>query len=148
MFKESPWYMIRLPTFCNLQEVFEGLEKANDVAEAINAEELLFGMPLTKFPQIQVLTSQLDPLYKLWSIADLFKVNEEIWMTAKLNSLDIEKIEGEVNSPPVFRHQKSHMEKRKRKNSFLYNNHESSTIDLSFFFFFFSFLKIGLGIHL
>lgn len=76
------------------------MENANDVAEAINVEELLFGMPTTKFPQIQVLTSQLDPLYKLWSIADMFKVNEELWMTAKLNSLDIEKIEGEVSSPP------------------------------------------------
>lgn len=90
------------------------MEKANDVAEAINVEELLFGMPTTKFPQIQVLTSQLDPLYKLWSIADLFKVNEEIWMTAKLNSLDIEKIEGEV-SRPRFRSSKITHGKKKIK---------------------------------
>jgi hypothetical protein len=91
------------------------LETANDVAEAINVEELLFGMPTTKFPQIQVLTSQLDPLYKLWSIADLFKVNEEIWMTAKLNSLDIEKIEGEVSRPPFSFIEKLAWKKRKEK---------------------------------
>lgn len=72
------------------------MENANDIAEDINAEELLFGMPTTKFPLIQLLTSQLDPFYKLWTIADLFKRNEETWMTATLKSLDTEKIEGEV----------------------------------------------------
>lgn len=75
----------------------KGLEGANDVADNINAEELMFGMPLTKFPQIQVLTSAIVPFFQLWTIADAFKVNEEQWMTAKLNTLDSEKIENEVN---------------------------------------------------
>jgi len=74
----------------------KGLEGANDVADNINAEELMFGMPLSKFPQIQVLTQQIVPYYQLWTIADAFKVNEELWMSAKLNTLDSEKIENEV----------------------------------------------------
>lgn len=57
----------------------------------------MFGMPLTKFPQIQVLTSAVVPFFQLWTIADAFKVNEELWMTAKLNTLDSEKIENEVD---------------------------------------------------
>ena len=80
----------------------EGLEGANDVADNINAEELMFGMPLTKFPQIQILTSAIVPFFQLWTIADAFKVNEEQWMTAKLNTLDSEKIENEVNFNLIF----------------------------------------------
>jgi hypothetical protein len=80
----------------------EGLEGANDVADNINAEELMFGMPLTKFPQIQILTSAIVPFFQLWTIADAFKMNEEQWMTAKLNTLDSEKIENEVNFNLVF----------------------------------------------
>ncbi|KAG0598749.1 hypothetical protein M758_12G097900 [Ceratodon purpureus] len=79
-----------------LNAMHKGLEGANDVADNINAEELMFGMPLTKFPQIQVLTSAIVPFFQLWTIADAFKVNEEHWMTAKLNTLDSEKIENEV----------------------------------------------------
>ena len=75
----------------------KGLEGANDVADNINAEELMFGMPLTKFPQIQVLTNAIVPFFQLWTIASDFKNSEEQWMTAKLNTLDSEKIENEAS---------------------------------------------------
>ncbi|XP_073385492.1 uncharacterized protein [Physcomitrium patens] len=79
-----------------IRMISEGLASANEVSDNINGEELLFGMPLSKFPQIQVLLLAVVPYFQLWSIADTFKESEEHWMTAKLNSLDSEKIENEV----------------------------------------------------
>lgn len=78
------------------QDLSKGLEAAIDTAESINTEEGYFGMPPMRFPQIQQLTSALDPYLKLWSIADTFKRSEEEWMISWLNKLDTEKIESEV----------------------------------------------------
>ncbi|BFI29560.1 dynein axonemal heavy chain [Marchantia polymorpha subsp. ruderalis] len=77
-------------------DLSKGLEEALDIAELINTEEGYFGMPPSRFPQIQTLTTALEPYLKLWGIAHSFKTNEEEWMIAWLNTLDTEKIEGEV----------------------------------------------------
>lgn len=82
-----------------MQELAHNLEEAQNTSESINAEEILFGMPPMRFPQIQQMTSQFEPFLKLWSIADGFKKSEEEWMVSNFSSLDVEKIEGEVRYP-------------------------------------------------
>ncbi|KAL2633853.1 hypothetical protein R1flu_005332 [Riccia fluitans] len=77
-------------------DLSKSLEQAVDTAELINTEEGYFGMPPSRYPQIQTLTSALDPYLKLWGIADQFKRSEDEWMVAWLNALDTEKIENEV----------------------------------------------------
>ncbi|KAL3693679.1 hypothetical protein R1sor_007330 [Riccia sorocarpa] len=77
-------------------DLSKSLEQAIDTAELINTEEGYFGMPPSRYPQIQTLTSALDPYLKLWGIADQFKRSEDEWMVAWLNALDTEKIENEV----------------------------------------------------
>ena len=72
------------------------LGEAQINSENLNSEEQLFGMAPTKFIQIQQMITALDPFLKLWKIAGSFKKCEIEWMSVPFFSLDMEKIENEV----------------------------------------------------
>ena len=72
------------------------LAEAQVNSENLNSEEQLFGMAPTKFTQIQQMVTALDPFLKLWKIAGSFKKCEAEWMSVPFFSLDMEKIENEV----------------------------------------------------
>lgn len=72
------------------------LAQARDTAEAINAEETLFSLPVTKFAQIAHMKDGLDPYLKLWGTAAGFKTSEQEWMNSPFMTLDPEKIDNEV----------------------------------------------------
>ena len=74
------------------------LGEAQVNSENLNSEEQLFGMAPTKFIQIQQMITALDPFLKLWKIAGSFKKCEIEWMSVPFFSLDMEKIENEVET--------------------------------------------------
>ncbi|EFJ27757.1 hypothetical protein SELMODRAFT_94851 [Selaginella moellendorffii] len=82
----------------DVTDLNNGLQAALETSEALNAEETLFGVPPTKFTQIQQMITALDPFFKLWTVGANFKRLEEEWMSAPFFSLDTEKIEGEVST--------------------------------------------------
>lgn len=74
------------------------LARARDTAEAINAEETLFSLPVTKFAQIAHMKDALDPYLKLWGTAAGFKTSEQEWMNSPFMTLDPEKIDNEASA--------------------------------------------------
>eukprot|EP00898_Chlorokybus_atmophyticus_P008353 jgi/Chlat1/8519/Chrsp80S07812 len=81
------------------REVARLLEEAGTAAEALNAEEALFSLPVTRFgPQIQALTSAVEPFFKLWTTAAAFKESESEWMNAPFSALDPKRIESDVSA--------------------------------------------------
>eukprot|EP00854_Cymbomonas_tetramitiformis_P002297 gene2297-3019_t len=72
------------------------LKEAQAEADEINAQEMLFGWPKSKFNQIASMVSRLDPYLSLWTICSSFHASYAVWMNGPFSRLDPEEIESDV----------------------------------------------------
>ena len=74
----------------------DNLAAALTESEDINVQERLFGWAPTKFGQVGVLTTKLEPYRKLWTICQSFFKGVQMWMNGPFSHLDPEQIEESV----------------------------------------------------
>ena len=74
------------------------LEKGRERAAQTNAREELFGWPQTEYPQLNELTTALEPYLNLWTTAVNFQRAFPVWMEGPLLQLSPEQVESDVAS--------------------------------------------------
>lgn len=88
---EVPFYIKKV------QGLTKQLVAAQETISTFNREELLFGWPLTTYPQRKVIMQTLEPFSNLYTLAVSFQKTFKKWMDGSLLELEAEVIETELD---------------------------------------------------
>eukprot|EP00842_Homolaphlyctis_polyrhiza_P004671 jgi/Hompol1/5204/HPOL_004223-RA len=89
---EMPFYVKKV------QALAKQLQTAQETVAGFNKEELLFGWPITTYPQRKLILANLEPFQALYTTAVNFQKSYKKWMDGNLLELDAELIEQEIDS--------------------------------------------------
>eukprot|EP00794_Sanderia_malayensis_P007414 gene7414-8234_t len=80
----------------DVQAVQRKITELAETIEFINEEEDLFKWEVTTYPEIEILTSAIEPYLKLFSLVVKWQRSEKKWMDGAFLDLNAENIEAEV----------------------------------------------------
>ncbi|XP_014471742.1 PREDICTED: dynein heavy chain 12, axonemal [Dinoponera quadriceps] len=81
----------------DMRKMMRQLERMEQRARAINAEESLFQFPLTQYPRIQELRDNILPFYHLIYKAYQWQRDRALWLDGPFEYLDVQYIEDKIN---------------------------------------------------
>lgn len=81
----------------DMRKMVRQLERMEQKAEWINAEEALFQFPLTLYPRIKELRENILPFYNLIYRGYQWQRDRGIWLDGPFEYLDVQHIENKLN---------------------------------------------------
>lgn len=80
-----------------MRKIMRQLERMEEKAKWINAEETLFQFPLTSYPRIKELRENILPFYNLIHRGYQWQRDHGIWLDGPFEYLNVQHIENKLN---------------------------------------------------
>ena len=95
-------YSLAMKCAHRIYSLRENLDRSKERVQSFVDRERLFGMDVSDYSAVEVMSEAFEPFYKLWTSAIDFKHSEEEWLTGMVQRLVAEEIEackGEDRNP-------------------------------------------------